>query len=52
MEEEVLVSMDLCRAAPVFRSNTGTNKGMGSQGIVIDGTSQIQQIGDGPQPDS
>jgi acyl-CoA dehydrogenase len=38
MEEEVLVSMALCRASPVFRSIAGTNNGIGSQGIVIDGT--------------
>ena len=38
MEEEVLTSMELCRASPAFRSITGTNNGIGSQGIVIDGT--------------
>jgi acyl-CoA dehydrogenase len=38
MEEEVLASMALCRASPVFRSIAGTNNGIGSQGIVIDGT--------------
>ncbi len=38
MEEEVLASMELCRAAPAFRSIAGTNNGIGSQGIVIDGT--------------
>jgi acyl-CoA dehydrogenase len=38
MEEEVRVSMELCRAAPAFRSIVGTNNGIGSQGIVIDGT--------------
>ncbi|MEK6592995.1 MAG: acyl-CoA dehydrogenase family protein [Pseudomonadota bacterium] len=38
MEEEVLVSMTLCLASPVFRSIAGTNNGIGSQGIVIDGT--------------
>jgi acyl-CoA dehydrogenase len=38
MEEEVRVSMALCRAAPAFRSIVGTNNGIGSQGIVIDGT--------------
>jgi len=40
MEEEVLVSMELCRAAPAFRSVVGTNNGIGSQGIVIDGTEE------------
>ncbi|MFN3231625.1 MAG: acyl-CoA dehydrogenase family protein [Alphaproteobacteria bacterium] len=39
-EEEVLVVMDLCHAAPVFRSKVGTNNGIGSQGIVIDGTDE------------
>lgn len=38
MEEEVLASMALCRASPVFRSIAGTNNGIGSQGIAIDGT--------------
>ena len=40
MEEEVLVSMALCRASPAFRSIVGTNNGIGSQGIVIDGTEE------------
>jgi acyl-CoA dehydrogenase len=40
MEEEVLASMALCRASPVFRSIAGTNNGIGSQGIVIDGTEE------------
>jgi len=38
MEEEVLVSIEMCRASPAFRSLAGTNNGIGSQGIVIDGT--------------
>ena len=38
MEEEVLVAMELCRASPAFRSIMGTNNGIGSLGIVIDGT--------------
>jgi len=38
MEEEVLVSMAMCHASPAFRSITGTNNGIGSQGIVMDGT--------------
>jgi acyl-CoA dehydrogenase len=40
MEEEVLVAMELCRASPAFRSIMGTNNGIGSLGIVIDGTSE------------
>jgi acyl-CoA dehydrogenase len=38
MEEEALVSMALCKAAPAFRSAIGTNTGIGSVGIVLDGT--------------
>ncbi len=39
-EEEVLVGMEMCRASPAFRSLAGTNNGIGSQGIVIDGTDE------------
>ena len=38
LEEEVHVAMEFCKASPVFRSVVGTNNGIGSQGIVIDGT--------------
>lgn len=38
MEEEVLVVMELCRASPAFRSLIGTTVGIGSQGILLDGT--------------
>jgi acyl-CoA dehydrogenase len=38
MEEEVLVVFELAHASPAFRSLVGTNNGIGSQGIVIDGT--------------
>jgi acyl-CoA dehydrogenase len=38
MEEEVLVTIALTYASPAFRSIVGTNNGIGSQGIVIDGT--------------
>jgi len=37
-EEEVLTSMALSYASPVFRSRIGTTTGIGAQGIVIDGT--------------
>lgn len=37
-EEEVLVTLELGRASPVFRSIVATNIGIGSQGILIDGT--------------
>ena len=38
MEEEVSVAFELARTSPAFRSLIGTNNGIGSQGIVIDGT--------------
>ena len=38
MEEEVELTFELTRASPAFRSIMGTNNGIGSQGIVIDGT--------------
>ncbi len=38
MEEEVHVAMALGRTSPAFRSIVGTNNGIGSQGIVKDGT--------------
>jgi acyl-CoA dehydrogenase len=38
MEEEVRVTLELGQASPAFRSVFGTNNGIGSQGIVMDGT--------------
>ncbi|MDH3233371.1 MAG: acyl-CoA dehydrogenase family protein [Alphaproteobacteria bacterium] len=38
MEEEVRVGMELGRTSPAFRSVFGTNVGIGSQGLVMDGT--------------
>ena len=38
MEEEVLVALELGYASPAFRSVIATNNGIGSQGIVVDGT--------------
>jgi len=38
MEEEALVMFELCQTAPAFRSLIGTTVGIGSQGILIDGT--------------
>ncbi|MCA3774509.1 MAG: acyl-CoA dehydrogenase family protein, partial [Cutibacterium sp.] len=38
MEDEVRVMFELGRASPAFRSLIATNVGIGSQGIVIDGT--------------
>ncbi len=40
MEEEVQVAFELGRTSPAFRSLIGTNNGIGSQGIVIDGTEE------------
>jgi len=38
MSEEVAAAFVLGQASPVFRSLVGTNNGIGSQGIIIDGT--------------
>lgn len=43
MAEEVQVAFELGRASPAFRSLIGTNNGIGSQGIVIDGTEEQKQ---------
>jgi acyl-CoA dehydrogenase len=43
MEEEVLAVFELCRASPVFRSLIGTTVGIGSQGILFDGTPEQQE---------
>ena len=40
MEEEVRVMMALGRTSPAFRSVIGTTVGIGSQGIVFDGTAE------------
>jgi acyl-CoA dehydrogenase len=40
MTEEVRVTFELGQTSPVFRSRFGTNIGIGSQGIVIDGTEE------------
>jgi len=40
MEEEVKVLFEICQTSPAFRSAFGTNVGIGSQGIVIDGTEE------------
>jgi acyl-CoA dehydrogenase len=42
-EEEVVVAMALSKASPAFRSTVGTNNGIGSLGIVIDGTEAQKQ---------
>ena len=38
MEEEVTIAMELGYTSPAFRSVIGTNNGIGSQGIIVDGT--------------
>lgn len=43
MEEEVQVTFLLGHTSPAFRSVFGTNNGIGSQGIIIDGTEQQKQ---------
>src|ERR1043166_5505285 len=40
LEEEARVAFELCKTSPAFRSVVGTNNGIGSQGIVIDGTEE------------
>ena len=40
MEEEVLVAIELSRTSPAFRSLIGTTVGIGSQGILFDGTEE------------
>jgi acyl-CoA dehydrogenase len=40
MEEEVAVAMEIGKTSPAFRSMIGTNNGIGSLGIVIDGTEE------------
>ena len=40
MAEEALVAFELGQTSPVFRSLIGTNNGIGSQGLVIDGTEE------------
>ena len=38
MSDEVAAAFILGQASPVFRSLIGTNNGIGSQGIIIDGS--------------
>jgi acyl-CoA dehydrogenase len=40
MSEEVQAAFTLGKTSPVFRSLVGTNNGIGSQGIIIDGTEE------------
>ena len=43
MEEEVMVAFELGQTSPAFRSLIGTNNGIGSQGILMDGTDVQKQ---------
>lgn len=43
MEEEVLVAFELGQTSAAFRSLIGTNNGIGSSGILIDGTEEQKQ---------
>jgi acyl-CoA dehydrogenase len=43
MEEEVRVAFEIGKTSPCFRSLFGTNVGIGSQGIIIDGTVEQKQ---------
>ncbi len=43
LEEEVQIIIELGRTSPAFRSVFGTNNGIGSRGIVIDGTLEQKQ---------
>ncbi len=40
MEEEVRLLYELCKTSPAFRSVIGTTVGIGSQGILMDGTEE------------
>jgi acyl-CoA dehydrogenase len=40
MSEEVAIAFELGQTSPAFRSLIGTNNGIGSQGIVLDGTEE------------
>lgn len=42
MEEECRVLFELCQTSPAFRSIIGTTVGIGSQGILMDGTPEQQ----------
>jgi acyl-CoA dehydrogenase len=43
MEEEAQVAFELGQTSPAFRSLIGTNNGIGSQGIIIDGLEEQKQ---------
>lgn len=43
MTNEVEIAFELGKTSPAFRSLIGTNNGIGSQGIIIDGTEKQKQ---------
>lgn len=43
MEEEVYLAFELGKTSPAFRSLLGTNNGIGSQGLIMDGTEAQKQ---------
>jgi len=43
MTDEVMIAFELGQTSPAFRSLIGTNNGIGSQGIVLDGTEEQKQ---------
>ncbi|MBR8093152.1 acyl-CoA dehydrogenase family protein [Burkholderia cenocepacia] len=43
MEEEVRVAFEVGKTSPCFRSLFGTNVGIGSQGLIIDGSEEQKQ---------
>lgn len=43
MEEEVNLAFELGKTSPAFRSLLGTNNGIGSQGLIMDGTEAQKQ---------
>ena len=43
MVEEALIAFELGRTSPAFRSIIGTNNGIGSQGLILDGTEAQKQ---------
>ncbi|HYW91683.1 MAG TPA: acyl-CoA dehydrogenase family protein [Gammaproteobacteria bacterium] len=44
MEEEALVAFEIGYTSPAFRSLIGTNNGIGSQGIIMDGSDEQKQM--------
>src|SRR5690606_18265134 len=43
MEEEIMVAMEVGHSSAAFRSFIGTNNGIRSRGIIIDGTEELKK---------